>query len=238
VAIASTAAGYPAAFAAVIRSLTATGGVRPTIDQIVRWSIDIVPCQWAAAAVAERLGDRPPELAAMTDPELMGTVAQIAGRCGPSPGRSAFVEGSMVCCQDLSTATDWPAYATAMVQQTPVRALLSFGLRSHDRPLGVLTFYTGQVGAFDESARGRGRLLADVATLAIDAAASADRADNLQVGLETNRLIGTSVGILVERHRIDADTAFDMLRSVSSRTNRKLADVAAELVRTGNLPKP
>lgn len=62
-----TPATYPEAFAALARSLAEAGGLRPTIEQIVARSVDLVPCQWAAIAVAEELGDRPPGLAATTD---------------------------------------------------------------------------------------------------------------------------------------------------------------------------
>jgi AmiR/NasT family two-component response regulator len=43
---------------------------------------------------------------------------------------------------------------------------------------------------------------------------------------------------LMERHKIKEDEAFTMLTRASQRTNTKLRDVAAELVRTGALPSP
>jgi AmiR/NasT family two-component response regulator len=43
-------------------------------------------------------------------------------------------------------------------------------------------------------------------------------------------------GILMERHKIKEDEAFTILTHASQRTNTKLRDVAAELVRTGTLP--
>ena len=43
-------------------------------------------------------------------------------------------------------------------------------------------------------------------------------------------------GILMERHKIKEDEAFTVLTHASQKTNTKLRDVAAELVRTGDLP--
>jgi AmiR/NasT family two-component response regulator len=43
-------------------------------------------------------------------------------------------------------------------------------------------------------------------------------------------------GILMERHKITEDEAYTILTHASQRTNIKLRDVAAELVRTGTLP--
>jgi AmiR/NasT family two-component response regulator len=45
-------------------------------------------------------------------------------------------------------------------------------------------------------------------------------------------------GILMERHKIKEDAAFTILTHASQRTNTKLRDVAAELVRTSTLPSP
>jgi len=49
-------------------------------------------------------------------------------------------------------------------------------------------------------------------------------------------LIEQAKGILMERHKIKEDEAFTILTHASQRTNTKLRDVAAELVRTGTLP--
>ena len=45
-------------------------------------------------------------------------------------------------------------------------------------------------------------------------------------------------GILMERHKIKEDEAFTILTHASQRTNTKLRDVAAELIRTGPVPSP
>lgn len=44
-------------------------------------------------------------------------------------------------------------------------------------------------------------------------------------------------GILMERQRLSAGEAFDVLRRVSQRLNRRLAEVAEHLARTGELPR-
>lgn len=229
---------YPEAFAALARSLAEAGGLRPTIEQIVARSVDIVPCDWAAIAVAEKMGDRPPGLAATTNTDLMETVAEIAGRIGVSPGLTAFSEGAKVYCPNLAAQSVWASYASEMVQRTPIRSVLSFGLRLHDHPLGVLTFYSATAGGFDEDAQRRGSLLADHATIAIDAATSAESADSLKAALESSRVIGAAMGVLAERHAMTTDDAFDLLRLVSNRTNRKISDLAEEFISRGELPEP
>jgi AmiR/NasT family two-component response regulator len=57
----------------------------------------------------------------------------------------------------------------------------------------------------------------------------------LRVALQNSRDIGTAIGILMSLHKISADAAFDLLRAVSQRTNRKVRDLALEVVETGTL---
>jgi AmiR/NasT family two-component response regulator len=58
----------------------------------------------------------------------------------------------------------------------------------------------------------------------------------LQAALSTREVIGQAQGILMERERISATQAFDVLRRASQHLNRKLRDVAQDLVDTGDEP--
>jgi signal transduction histidine kinase/DNA-binding response OmpR family regulator len=60
-------------------------------------------------------------------------------------------------------------------------------------------------------------------------------ATHLQVALTTNRQIGVAVGVLMSREKVTSERAFDLLRIRSNQTNRKLRDVAEEVVLTGQL---
>ncbi|RJQ74467.1 ANTAR domain-containing protein [Pseudonocardiaceae bacterium YIM PH 21723] len=63
-----------------------------------------------------------------------------------------------------------------------------------------------------------------------------DQITQLQSALRHARLIGTAVGMLTERYEISPDAAFDLLAAVSQRTHRKVYDIAAQLVHSGELP--
>ncbi len=69
---------------------------------------------------------------------------------------------------------------------------------------------------------------------AIDAAETT--VGQLQQALQTNRTIGTAIGIVMASYELDANRAFKVLVRTSQQTNRKLHDIAAEVVRTGALP--
>lgn len=58
----------------------------------------------------------------------------------------------------------------------------------------------------------------------------------LEEALQTNRVIGTAVGIVMERFDLDTGTALAYLKRLSSHHNVRLRDLAARLVETRTLP--
>jgi DNA-binding response OmpR family regulator len=61
------------------------------------------------------------------------------------------------------------------------------------------------------------------------------RGEQLRAGLDSNRIIGTAIGILMTNHRLTAATAFELLVAASQHSNRKLRDIAADITSTGRL---
>ncbi len=58
----------------------------------------------------------------------------------------------------------------------------------------------------------------------------------LEQAIESHRLIGHAVGVLIERHRITAQQGFEMLRQASLNRNVKLREIAARVVESGQDP--
>ncbi|MCW2543212.1 MAG: hypothetical protein JWM40_764, partial [Frankiales bacterium] len=88
--------------------------------------------------------------------------------------------------------------------------------------------------------RAQGLLFASYAGIAIALAraqeAEQDRIDNLESALLSREVIGQAQGILMERERITADQAFQLLRRSSQHLNQKLRTVAQTIVDTGTVP--
>jgi AmiR/NasT family two-component response regulator len=68
-----------------------------------------------------------------------------------------------------------------------------------------------------------------------DLAAVTAHAEDLERALVSNRRIGMAIGVLMERHRLTEERAFDRLRDLSQRSNVKLRDVAEQLIYTGDI---
>ena len=69
-----------------------------------------------------------------------------------------------------------------------------------------------------------------IAQLQADGVLSRDHVAQLQKALLSSRHIGAAVGILMATRRVTQDEALAILKETSQRSNRKLHDVATELV--------
>jgi AmiR/NasT family two-component response regulator len=82
----------------------------------------------------------------------------------------------------------------------------------------------------------RGMVLASHCALLVTSVLAESRATHLLRALQSNREIGVAVGVLMARYGISREQAFDLLRIGSQRSNRKLAELAAEVADTGLAP--
>ena len=64
----------------------------------------------------------------------------------------------------------------------------------------------------------------------------ADRETHMARAIESHRLIGQAIGILIERHRVTPAEAFAKLKKASQDRNIKLREIAARVIETGAEP--
>lgn len=153
------------------------------------------------------------------------------------PGLDAARHGDMFYARDLLDDARWPTFGPAAVA-AGIRTVLAYPL-STDHP-SALNLYARFPNAFGATDRAQGLLFATLARIALHSAQ--ERADDAEKSLHliealvTRELIGQAQGILMERERITADQAFDVLRRASQRMNIKLREVAETLVETGEVP--
>jgi GAF domain-containing protein len=134
-----------------------------------------------------------------------------------------------------SVGTDprWPRWGPR-AGQLGVGSLLSIRLVSGGSAIGALNFYAKAEGGF--ASRDDVDFAILYSTHVAIALAASRELTGLETALHARHLIGVAQGILSERFDLDLERSFDLLRRYSSTTNTKLADVAAELVRTRRLP--
>jgi GAF domain-containing protein len=158
---------------------------------------------------------------------------------GEGPCLHAASTGELVEVADMRTETRWVEYMKLAVGHGALSSL-SVPLPIAEKITGALNIYARQPEAFGGESRALATQFGPYAAAALanmhayqDAR---NMADNLQAALESRAVIDQAKGILMERHKLTADQAFQVLARISMQSNQKLRVVADELVRTGQLP--
>lgn len=154
-------------------------------------------------------------------------VDALMSELGEGPCLDALREHKpLVRVDDMRTESRWPRLAPRAAELGAL-SVLTFPLYYKDDNLSALNLYAGNAHAFTEESEQIGCLIAVHAAVAY---AGAQRTENLLAALETRDQIGQAVGLLMERYSISSDRAFNTLVRFSRQTNRKLRDVALELI--------
>ncbi|WP_433360658.1 ANTAR domain-containing protein [Actinoplanes sp. CA-142083] len=229
-----------AAFAPLARQLFGSDELNDVLARVLKFTVGAVAgCDHAGLTLYQHgrvVGTVTSDAVAAELDDL-----QFATGIGPAP--AALNGDQPVHAADLTAAPGWPVLA-ATAGELGVASALCFGL-SVQRPaqwsaLGTLTLYSATPDAFSDDDQEFGSILAAYVGIAVAMAQRHDEVDRreaaLHRGLSTRDVIGQAKGILMERQRLSAGEAFDVLRRVSQRLNRKLSDVAEQLAETGELP--
>jgi GAF domain-containing protein len=134
-----------------------------------------------------------------------------------------------------STADDgqWPAFSQAAADHG-IQSTISLPLAVRGNGIGALNLYSKQAAAFSDEDEQVGSLFADQASVALTNAQLYDSAyrltQQLQEALTSRAVIDQAKGILMGQRGVGVDEAFTLLRTTSQRENRKLRDIAQQLV--------
>lgn len=112
--------------------------------------------------------------------------------------------------------------------------MLSLQLFVEGDNLGALNLYARVPNAFTDESEQVGPLFAAHAAIAY---AGVRKEAHLANAIVNRDVIGQAKGILMERYKIPGERAFLLLSRASQRSNRKLHDVAEELVHSGIVPE-
>lgn len=160
---------------------------------------------------------------------------------GTGPCVEAATTGEVVEVGNQARDHRWPSYAEH-ARALGVRHSLSVPLRLEGRTRGSLNVYHYDHPRVPEDERRRMELFAARASTAISLALQRtehqDLSHHLERALRARSVIDQAIGVLMAHERCGADAAFDMLRRHSQNSNRKLRDVAADVITrvTGHPP--
>lgn len=150
---------------------------------------------------------------------------------GPAPDCIRARQAAVV--QDVRTETRWPGW-TPRAGELGIGSSASLWLHTDDDSLGSLTLYSTKPFRFTPDVLATAQTLAHRLSVGIVAGRRTDQLN--AVGSRT--VLGQAQGILMERHRIDAEEALRRLDRAAEESGLEPAQVAVKLVRTRELPGP
>jgi GAF domain-containing protein len=187
-------------------------------------------CGAASVTLIER--GRPITVGSSNDTAQALDDAQYAA--GEGPCLAAARENRVVRIEDTESDEQWPSFS-ASARANGIRSSLSIpiAVSHHDTVAGV-NIYGEVTGGFGDADEQLGQAFAAQASIVVSNAQSYwgvfELSENLSKAMESRAVIEQAKGVLMSRRRIGADAAFDVLREISQASNRKLRDVAAEVV--------
>ena len=227
----SAAAGIARQLSELARELQADDTQDALLTRIVRAAVTDVP--GAGYAGITLLADKQYVTAVASD-GLVTTIDRMQYQTGEGPCLDSARRRETVRSDDLRSERRWPRFA-GQAAGLGVLSVLSLQLFVETESFGALNIYSGKAAAFTRESESTGMLLASHAALAM---ISARREARLLTAIDTRDLIGQAKGILIERYKITGVEAFGLLVASSQTMNRKLRDIAAHLVTTGELLTP
>jgi GAF domain-containing protein len=151
---------------------------------------------------------------------------------GQGPCYESYVYAREVVSIDVHADSRWPDLRTQLSFQ--VRAVAGTPILLGGSPVGTLNVYRDEPVEWDKSdvnaLTAYSSLIAEVLATALAAQERGLVADQLQYALDYRVVIERAVGYLMGTHRLDAVTAFDVLRKRARDSRRRVADVATEML--------
>jgi GAF domain-containing protein len=157
---------------------------------------------------------------------------QAQADSGQGPCYDSYVYAKEIISSDLHADGRWPDLSARLSMQ--VRAVAGIPILLSGSPVGTLNVYRDEPADWDSSdvaaLRGYSGLIAEVLGTALAAHERSAVADQLQYALDYRVVIERAVGYLMGTHRLDAVTAFNVLRKQARDSRRRVSDVATDVL--------
>lgn len=177
-------------------------------------------------------------VAASTEQTRLLELLQLQTNEGPCP--ECFHTGRPVMATDLTAAAGrWPRFV-AVAGQIGFASVHALPMRLRTQIIGTLNLFGTRPGALSADTIQLAQALADVATIGLLQARAISHRDNLaeqlQTALNSRVIIEQAKGVIAERHQLDMDQAFTLLRDTARSGNRRLADLSRAVVDGAEMP--
>jgi GAF domain-containing protein len=204
--------------------------LQDTLGDVAELALSAVP---EAAFIALIVSiERTPVTTFFTDDRAYD-LDQVQYAAASGPCLDAFRDREVYIIESTRTEERWPEFASAAVERN-VHSTLSLPLTAGGLALGAMNFYSERERSFgDAEVAVAKRFAAPASAMLANAAAYANAmalGDDLRRAMASRATIEQAKGIIMATMRCSPEQAFDVLREQSQQQNRKLREVAAEVV--------
>jgi GAF domain-containing protein len=218
--------------AELARASAAPRSVDDVLAGVTATAMELIPGTDSAGVLLVGRGGKFESLAGTSD--LPHQLDELQMTFNQGPCVEAALDEVIVRTDDFRSEPRWQKYSPAVVE-IGVLSGLSIKLYTADRTAGALNLFAFKPNAFDAADETTGVVLAAHAAAAILASRHGEQ---LESALSTRDRIGQAKGIIMERERVTAEDAFDLLRRASQHLNVKLRDLSRRVVEGDELPNP
>ncbi|MGC1210910.1 MAG: GAF and ANTAR domain-containing protein [Micromonospora sp.] len=210
------------------------------LDQVVRVAAEVVTPAVACGLTVRRDGGA---FTVASSDELAARADEIQYGADEGPCLQALRDGKVVEVIDLGEDERWPRYREHALR-LGIASSLSLPMTVDGETVGALNLYATRRAAFTDSAHRHALAFtaqgAAALTVILRQADQALLHQQLTDAMASRSLIDQALGVLMGQQRCTASEAFTLLRQASQHRNRKLRDVAAEIITqvTGESPQP
>jgi GAF domain-containing protein len=217
-------ADFAESVAEAVRTLSKPRSLDATLQTIVEVACNSVPgFDHVGIATLEKKGTIVTR-AFIGDLVVQLDQAQYGLREGPC---SAALQGDdTVCVSSLGHEQRWPRYVP-QAREVGVRSQMAVKLYLGEDTLGGINFYSTLADDVSDEAQALARLFATHAAIVLG---HAQERETFAEGLQSRKIIGQAIGVLMERYAMDEDRAFAFLVRASSHGNIKIRAIAQQLV--------
>ena len=173
--------------------------------------------------------------------ELVDQIDAVQYETGEGPCMYAMEIKQVVHIQSVAEDDRWEPHRKAALARG-VSSVLGVPLLAREQVLGCLNLYCIDGKGFEDVEIESAEMFAHQAGVALHNSqlylTSVRLAEQLQEALGSRAVIDQAKGILMERERVGADEAFEMLRQASQNLNIKVREIAQKLVDETASAKP
>jgi GAF domain-containing protein len=197
-----------------------------TLNEVIDAATDQLGADMAGLTIRDELGR--PTTIVYTD-RMVPEIDQVQYDNDRGPCLDAARHREVFRIDQTEQEQRWPEFGAAAARHG-LHSTLSMPVLVAERGIGALNFYDHRTGYFNDGHISTGELFTGQCAIAAAYLVQANLAENLSVAMTSRGVIEQAKGIIMGTTGVSADAAFDLLRQQSQQENRKLRDVAQELV--------